>query len=393
MNEGSTNTGEIERELDQTRSRLDTTMDVLQQKLAPGSMVDQAVEYFSEGDGMELGRNLGRSMRDNPIPIALIGVGLGWLAWTNLRRGSAPGDSWNDQPWMRDNRFGGRLERDMDGRYRSGASGPHAKTATHQPMPYEAAAQDDLANKAHRAGAQLQREAGEAEDAFQDRVDAARATVLGLTRDAGEAAESFRRRVTEAMSSGAERVRSVVSDMGESAGQLAERGQAAARDLYDYGAAATAGARDRAGSAMGQMRDMSGRTVDYVQEQPLLLGALGITVGAVIGLLVPSSRYERRVAGSLRDSLGESARQVAGDAGQRVARVASSVLDAAQDSARREGLVDENGQGLASSARGKVGDLAGRTRHIVEETAAAGREAVKRELSGSDDTKAGDPRH
>ena len=180
--------------------------------------------------------------------------------------------------------------------------------------------------------------------------------------------------------------------MGESAGQLAERGQAAARDLYDYGAAATAGARDRAGSAMGQMRDMGGRTVDYVQEQPLLLGALGITVGAVIGLLVPSSRYERRVAGSLRDSLGETARQVAGDAGQSVARVASSVLDAAQDSARREGLVDENGQGIASSARGKVGDLAGRARHIVEETAAAGREAVKRELSGPNDTRVGEPR-
>ena len=54
MNEGSTDIGEIERELDQTRSRLDTTMDVLHQKLAPGSMVDQAVEYFSEGDGVEL---------------------------------------------------------------------------------------------------------------------------------------------------------------------------------------------------------------------------------------------------------------------------------------------------------------------------------------------------
>ena len=79
MNEGSTDTGEIERELDQTRSRLDTTMDVLQQKLAPGSMVDQAVEYFNEGGGMELGRSLGRGLRDNPVPVALIGAGVGWL--------------------------------------------------------------------------------------------------------------------------------------------------------------------------------------------------------------------------------------------------------------------------------------------------------------------------
>ena len=288
---------------------------MLQQKLAPGTMVDQAVEYFSEGGGMELGRNLGRSVRDNPIPVALIGVGLGWLVWANLRRGSAAGDSWSDQRWMRDNRFGGRLERDMYGRYRSGASGPGARTATHQPMPYEAAAQDDLATKAHRAGAELQREAGEAEDAFQDRVDAARATVLGLTRDAGEAAESFRRRVTEAMSSAAERV-SRSSPNGRVGGPACRSWAGGGARSIRLRRRGDAGARDRAGSAMGQMRDMGSRTVDYVQEQPLLLGALGITVGAVIGMLVPSSRYERRVAGSLRDSLGETARQVAGDAGQ-----------------------------------------------------------------------------
>ena len=48
--------------------------------------------------------------------------------------------------------------------------------------------------------------------------------------------------------------------------------------------------RDRADGAVDQVRDMGSRTVDYVQEQPLLLGAMGITVGAVIGMLVPSTR-------------------------------------------------------------------------------------------------------
>jgi ElaB/YqjD/DUF883 family membrane-anchored ribosome-binding protein len=365
VNTEATDTGEIERELDQTRSRLDTTIDGLQQKLAPGSMVDQAVEYFTEGGGVELRRNLGRSMRNNPIPVALIGVGIGWLALANSRRGAANGDSWSDRPGLR----GDRVGTDIYGRYRSGTSW----------------AQDNLATKAQHAGAQLQREAGEAEDAFQDRVDAARAAVLGLKRDAGEAADGFRRRVTDAMNSAAERVKSAV---GESVGQLAERGQSAARDLYDYGASATADARDRAGSAMGHVRDMGSRTVDYVQDQPLLLGALGLIVGAAIGLLVPSSRYERQLAGSLRENLGDAARQMAGDASQSVARVASSVLDTAQDSARREGLIDENGQGITSVARDKVGDLAGRARHVVEETAAAGHGAIKRELSSTDDINA-----
>ena len=381
-----TDTGEIERELDDTRSRLDDTVGALQQKLAPGTMVDQAMEYFSEGDGMELGRNLGRSMRDNPIPVALIGVGLGWLMLANSRQTNGA-QGWREGRRMRDDRFGDGSGTDIYGRYRHKPSRmDHDVNA----MPYEAAARDDLVTKAHQAGAALQRAANEAEDTFQDRIAAARGTVLGLTRDAGEAAAAFRERVEAAMGATAATVRSLASDAGDRLSHLTDRGQAAARDLYDHGHASVRGMRDRADDAVGQVRDMGSRTVDYVQDQPLLLGALGITVGAVIGLLAPSSRYERQLTGSWRESLGDTARQVVGDAGQRAARVASSVLDTAQDSARREGLVDANGQGIASSARGKVGDLAGPARHVVEETAAAGREAVKREFSGTDDAKPSD---
>ena len=207
------------------------------------------------------------------------------------------------------------------------------RTATHQPMPYEAAAQDDLATKAHHAGAALQREAGEAEDAFQDRVDAARATVLGLTRDAGEAAESFRRRVEDGdeLRGGARQDRSS-SDVGESASQLAERGQAAARDLYDYGASATrARATGRAAPWARCATWAAGRSITSRISRCCWVRWASPWVRRS-GLLVPSSRYERRLAGSLRDSLGETARQMAGDAGQSVARVASPVLDTAQES-------------------------------------------------------------
>ena len=58
MIEGSVDTERIERELDDTRSRLDATIGALQHKLAPATMVDQAVEYFTEGGGVELGRSL-----------------------------------------------------------------------------------------------------------------------------------------------------------------------------------------------------------------------------------------------------------------------------------------------------------------------------------------------
>lgn len=384
MSAESTAMGEIERELDDTRSRLDDTVGALQHKLAPATMADQAVEYFSEGGGMELGRNLGRSLRDNPVPVALIGVGLGWLVLANSRQTNVGAPDWRERQWERDDRFGGGSGTDIYGRYRNKPSRMDHDVA----MPYEAAARDDLATKAHQAGAALQREADEGEDTFQERIAAARGTVLGLTRDAGEAAAAFRDRVEAAMSAAGEKVRSLASDAGDTLSHYADRGQAAARDFYDQGQAAARGMRDRADDAVGQVRDMGSRTVDYVQEQPLLLGALGITVGAVIGMLVPSTRPERRLVGSLRESLGDTAREVAGEARQRVARVGETVLETAQEASRREGLIGADGPKPASATRDRVASVAGRARNVVEETAAAGREAVKRELGGSGSTKA-----
>ena len=85
-----------------------------------------------------------------------------------------------------------------------------AKYLVHQPLPYEAAAYDDLATKAHQAGSRSStRQVGEAEDAFHDRVHAARGAVLGIAREAGEAAASFRQRVEQALTAAADSVRSL----------------------------------------------------------------------------------------------------------------------------------------------------------------------------------------
>ena len=392
MREGSLETGEIERELDDTRSRLDATIGALQQRLAPATVVDQAVEYFKEGGGVEIGRNIGRSVRDNPIPVALIGIGLGWLMMSGSRRQDAPRtNGWRDRPWLDEDRFGGDVQHGGYGRngMRSSRMYGEAEFSAHQPMPYEAAAQDDLATKAREAGAKIRREAGETEDAFKERVHAARGSVLGVMRDAGEAAASFGDRVEHALSAAADRVRSVAADAGRGASEMAGRGQSMAHDVYDYGRSAADDLGHRVGSMAGQARDMGSRTVDYVQDQPLLLGALGITVGAVIGLMVPSSRQERRLVGAMRENLSETAREAASDYGQRISRVAGTVLETAQDTARREGLTHTDGPGLAAATRERVSDVAGRARHVVEETATAGRDAVQREVAGNGEPASG----
>ena len=111
---------------------------------------------------------------------------------------------------------------------------------------------------------------------------------------------------------------------------------------------------------------MCSRTVDYVQEQPLLLGALGITVGAGHRLLLPSWRYERRVARHVR-GIGDGGAGRRVEAGESACPVAESVIDTAQEATRREGFIDHCGC-VSPSAREKVADVAGRARACVEET-------------------------
>ena len=329
-----------------------------------------------------LERNLGRSVRDNPLPLALIGIGIGWLMLSGSRRhdGSYVNgpNGWRNRPWMREDRFGGGPDHDMDGRYGASQSRvcQDAETPVHQPMPYEAAAHDDLATKAHEAGANVQREPDESEDDFQDRVYTAQGTVLGIAREAGEAAANFRERVERALRDAAHSVRNLAAEAGAGARRMGERGQSAARGFYDYGRSAAGDVGDRVGSIAGPARNLGGRTVDYVQDQPLLLGALGITVGAVIGMMVPSSRHERRLVGAMRENLSESARQIVGDAGQRISRVAETVRESAEEAARRDGLERTDARGLATAAR---------ARHVIEKSGSAGVDAIRRELTEDDE--------
>ena len=83
MAEFSTNPGdrsvtELEREVDRERERVSATIDELQARASVGSLVDQLVKAVGENGG-EVSRNLGRSLRDNPMAALLTGVGLAWL--------------------------------------------------------------------------------------------------------------------------------------------------------------------------------------------------------------------------------------------------------------------------------------------------------------------------
>jgi hypothetical protein len=222
---------EVEREIDQTRTRLDRNVDELQDRLSPSGIADEAAQYLRDGGeavGRSLGAvgaNIGQTVRDNPVPTVLICAGLAWLAVDAARGyGSSSGDGGGD-------RKSGRV---------------------------------------------------------RDAVD----------------------RVGERLETGA--------------AQTADRVRETADTIADKAHAV----RERAGEYGTQARD---KAVDVFDRQPMLVGLLGVAVGAAIGFALPHTQREDRVLGPYRDDVGERVRDYGHDQAKRAERVADAAVTAARD--------------------------------------------------------------
>ena len=91
---GDRSVTELEREVDRERERVSATIDELKWRASVGNIVDQLVKAVGENGG-EVSRNLGRSLRDNPLAALLTGVGLAWLM-AGSGRPREQGRDWDD---------------------------------------------------------------------------------------------------------------------------------------------------------------------------------------------------------------------------------------------------------------------------------------------------------
>jgi ElaB/YqjD/DUF883 family membrane-anchored ribosome-binding protein len=79
---------ELEREVEDARGRIDQTVEALKEKMQPREMFDEATKIMSGASNKVLTTAV-EQLRENPIPIALIGLGVAWLAISQTRRQTA----------------------------------------------------------------------------------------------------------------------------------------------------------------------------------------------------------------------------------------------------------------------------------------------------------------
>ena len=247
----------LEREIDQTRANMDRTLGALERKFSPGQLLDQAMEFARENGG-EFANNLGRSIKENPVPALLTAVGIAWMAASSNRPKSSMVDAYNDR-YARDD-FNAR---DFDDtRY-----------------------EDD---------------AGDQKEGLSDKAQRLKASAEETLSDAGQRVKSA-----------AERARQKLTGTKESM---------------------SAGLRRTSGTAQIQTERVREGFNSLLTEQPLLLGALGIAVGAAIGAALPGTEKEDRLFGPARDKAVAEVKQRGTETYEQVREKANAVGEEAKQS-------------------------------------------------------------
>ncbi|HUQ24815.1 MAG TPA: DUF3618 domain-containing protein, partial [Burkholderiales bacterium] len=76
---GSRRPLQIMAEINDTRAEMDQTLSAIEHRLTPGQLVDQGLDYLKNSGAREYATNLGASLKTNPLPATLCGIGLAWL--------------------------------------------------------------------------------------------------------------------------------------------------------------------------------------------------------------------------------------------------------------------------------------------------------------------------
>jgi hypothetical protein len=258
-------TDRIEEQINQSRHALNDTIERLGGKLSPGQMVDEAIGLV-QGQLGQFGANLGRQVRDNPIPLLLIGAGVGMMIMNGRKSHEQPKLSEDD--WRAEHHF----RRVEDVRTKS----PRMEGETDH-------AYRERMHDAHAGALNLKQHASEAFDAFKARVSK---TVEGLERRAAA--------VRDSVAGGASKAAHVVGDQARHAGEMAEH------------------AKDQ--------------TAAFYDQNPLAAGAIGVAVGALLGSLAPLSTLERDNLQGLADTAKRTAADLAESGANAVEKAAQNLV-------------------------------------------------------------------
>ncbi|WP_293861289.1 DUF3618 domain-containing protein [uncultured Alsobacter sp.] len=314
-----TSSRDIEREAEESRAQLSSTLEQLRDRLTPGQIVDDMLTGSGAGARAFVG-NLGTTVRDNPLPSLLIGAGI-----LMMMTGSPTLGLGGSSSRMRSYADDGRDE----SRWRGGDvwDSEEGEGIT-----------DKVGDMAARAG---------------DSVSSAASSAMSGLRDAAESVRDTASSMADSVTGAFRSTTDSASHLGENAGRWTDNARHMASDMGDQ-------VSDTMRTATGRTMDMGRQAQDrmgrMMEEQPLLMGAIGLFVGAALGALLPSTRVENRLMGDTADRVKDTATGLAAEQFEHAQEVAGEVLDRVKDEAASQGLTLDAAKEKAKAAASDIGE-------------------------------------
>lgn len=263
---------EIEAEIARERSALSETLDSLRNQFSPDQAI-QAAGAHLRAHGGEIAASVARTAKENPMAVALTGIGLAWLiAGSSRTRDASRAPVPASAPYP---------ARDGD---LAGLDPDHAPT-------------DDGS-----AWGRIKDQAARAQDEVRARGEQLRQTV----RQTGERAQYSAAAMLERIDQGTE--------------AMSEQARARVR-----------AARLRAVQAQRRIEEQAARRTaqarEFARNEPLVAGAVALAIGAAIGTALPRSRFEDKTFGHHRDRLVDEAERIFREEVRKLSQVAEAAID------------------------------------------------------------------
>jgi hypothetical protein len=165
-----------------------------------------------------------------------------------------------------------------------------------------------------------------------------------LAGGAGEAVRSFGATVVDG-------VRDTVSSAAASAGETAT-------NAYDTAAESTSRMTAGVSGTGGLPGTLQQNLTDTFERQPLLLGAIGIAIGAGMAAAAPATQMETELMGDTADRVKAQATQLASTTVDKVTETAERTFEAVKQEAAAQGLTPQAARAGAAAVGAKLKTVA-----------------------------------
>ena len=295
------NSQEIEEEIRRTRAYMTDTLNEIEQRVSPARLKHEIRETFNDTvDGVReqyhpkilakrAGDNMLDTVRDNPVPALIAGLSIGYMFMKGRDdHGDRRRYKTDERRYRTRDQWDYRFEEDF---YRDQVyPSRHPEFVNYPEFPEQYGSEDEESRTKGKAE-HLKDQASDTAHKVREGADEA-------LRRADETMHEAKRRADDAMHEAQDRARQ--------AGRNIRRSASRAEHSIE----------------------------DFVHDNPLMAGLIAAGVGAFLGGLLPSTEFEDRRLGGIRDDVMDDASELAREAKERARHVADDAKDELKESGR-----------------------------------------------------------